>query len=80
MGLAPAAHFRWGLSGSQTFAGACRSEGLVLGEHVPGRLCELAGEVDLGDFGAALFSEAAFGCLVALVVDGVAGGVLGGFD
>jgi hypothetical protein len=42
--------------------GACRSEGLVVGEHVPDRLGESAGEVDLGDLGAALLADAAFVC------------------
>jgi hypothetical protein len=56
LGLAPAAHFPLGLSGSQTFSGACRSEGLLFCEDVPDRLGEAAGEVDLGDFGAALFA------------------------
>src|SRR5688500_11844000 len=51
--------------------GACRNEGLVAGEHVPERLGELSGEVDLGDLGAALAAEALFGALVALGVDRV---------
>ena len=37
--------------------GACRCEGAVVGEHVPDRLRESAGEVDLGDLGAALLAE-----------------------
>jgi hypothetical protein len=40
---------------------------LVAGEHVPDRLGELSGEVDLRDLGAALEPEAALGALVALV-------------
>jgi hypothetical protein len=39
--------------------GTCRSEGLVVGEHVPDRLGQAAGEVDVGDLGAALAAEAA---------------------
>jgi hypothetical protein len=35
---------------------------LVAGEHVPDRLGEAAGEVDLGDLGAALLADAAFVC------------------
>jgi hypothetical protein len=35
---------------------------LVVGEHVPDRLGESAGEVDLGDLGAALLADAAFVC------------------
>ena len=65
-----------GLSGSQSGGGACRSEGLerlVAGEHVPDRLGESAGDVDLGDFGAALAAEPAFGALVALLEERVCG-------
>ena len=64
MGDAPVAHFQNGLSGSQTKRGACRSEGLVAGEHVPDRLGELSCEVDLRDLGAALAAEAPLGGLV----------------
>src|SRR6476646_3639038 len=77
-GLAPAAHVKKGLSGSQARNGACRSEGLerlVAGQHVPDRLGQLASEFDLGDFRAALAAEAAFGALVALLVERVRGGV-----
>jgi hypothetical protein len=42
---------------------------LVAGQHVPDRFAELAGELDLGDLGAALAAEAAFGALVALLVE-----------
>src|SRR4051812_20086354 len=78
MADAPVAHFQKGLSGSQTNSGACRSEGLVAGEHVPDRLGELAGEVDLRDLGAALAAEATLGGLVALLIERVGGGVDGG--
>ena len=78
MGDAPVAQFQEGLSGSQTNSGACRSEGLVAGEHVPDRLRELSREVDLRDLGAALATEAALGALVALAVERVGGGVDGG--
>ena len=73
-GLAPVAHVLKGPSSGQTKKGACRSEGLVFGEHVPDRLGELASELDLRDLGAALFAEAAFGALVALFVERVRGG------
>ena len=56
-GLAPVAQFHYGLSGSQTKNGACRSEGLITSQHVPDRLGELAGEVDLRDLRAALAAE-----------------------
>ena len=48
-GFAPVAHLREGRLCGQSARGACRSEGLVTGEHVPDRLGELAGELDLGD-------------------------------
>jgi hypothetical protein len=53
---------------------------LVAGEHVPDRFGESAGEVDLGDLGAALFAEACFQSLVAVAVAGVGAGVGGGLD
>src|SRR4051795_12889279 len=79
-GLVPAAHFQREPSGGQTKTGACRSERLVAGEHVPDRLGELARELDLGDLGAALAAEAALGALVALRVGGVVTGVQGGLE
>ena len=63
------AQFQDGLSGSQTKSGACRSEGLVAGQHVPDRGRELAGEVDLRDLGAALAAVAALDALVALLIE-----------
>ena len=73
-GLAPVAQFLNGPSGSQTKSGACRSEGLITSEHVPDRLGELTGEVNLGDLRSALAAETAFGALVALAVERVRGG------
>ena len=67
-GLAPATHVNNGLSSSQAQNGVCRSEGLkrlVTGQHVPDRLTQLAGELDLRDFRAALTAETALGALVA---------------
>ena len=64
-----------GLSGSHGGCGACRGEGLLAGEHVPDRLCQPPGDVDLGDLGAALFAEAALGALVALGVGRVPAGM-----
>ena len=61
-GLAPAAHVKKGLSGSQARNGAFRSEGLerlVAGQHVPDRLGQLASELDLRDLRAALAAQAA---------------------
>src|SRR5918996_4772874 len=70
----------YGPSGGQGVGGAFGSEGLVAGEHVPDRFRESAGEVDLGDLGAALFADAGFGLLVALAVDRMRAGVRGCFD
>jgi hypothetical protein len=53
---------------------------LVAGEHVPDRFCESAGEVDLGDLGAALFAGTCFQSLVAASVGGVGAGMGGGLD
>src|SRR6266567_3428603 len=69
-----------GPSSGQGVGGAFGSEGLVAAEHVPDRFGESAGEVDLGDLGAALFADADFRVLVAVAVDGVSAGVGGGFD
>src|SRR5438067_11183382 len=64
-----------GPSGGQTRRGASRGrsrcEGLIVGEHVPDRLGELSGDVDLGDLGTALAPEAFLVALVALAIGGV---------
>jgi hypothetical protein len=78
--LAPVAHLLTGPSGGQGVGGACRSEGLVAGEHVPDRLGESAGEVDLGDLGSPLSADACLRALVAVAVDGMGAGVGGGLD
>src|SRR3954454_5688974 len=74
---------RWRISkrtvGRSRQNGACRSEGLGAGEHVPDRYGEPAGDIDLGDFGAALAAKAFLGALVAVVVGGVAAGGRRGF-
>ena len=61
-----------GRSGRQTKSGASWSEGLVSRKHVPDRVGEPAGDVDLGDLRAALLAEPALRSLVALGVGGVA--------
>src|ERR687891_1303018 len=61
-----------GRSGRQTKPGASGSELLVAGKHVPDRVGQAAGDVDLGDLGAALLAEPALRALVALPVGGVA--------
>src|SRR5215217_8270943 len=48
-----------GRSGRQTKSGASGSELLVAGEHVPDRVGEPAGDVDLGDLGPALLPSPA---------------------
>src|SRR6266508_1501386 len=60
-----------GPSGGQGVGGAFGSEGFAAAEHVPDRFGESAGEVDLGDLGAALFAEPGLGALVAVAVVGV---------
>jgi hypothetical protein len=55
-----------------TAGSAVRLEGLVSAEHVPDRDRQLAGDVDLGHLGAALFAELALVSLVALGVGGMA--------
>jgi hypothetical protein len=53
---------------------------LVAGEHVPDRFGESAGEVDLGNLGAALFADAGFRLLVAVAIHRSGAGVGGSFD
>jgi len=55
-----------GRSCRQTKSGASGSELLLAGKHGPDRVGEAAGDVDLGDLGAALLAEPALGALVAL--------------
>src|SRR5688572_15843842 len=69
-----------GPSGGQTKSGACRSEGLVAGKHVPDGFGEPAGDVDLGDLGAALLAEPALGGLIAVGVGRVPERVHGRFE
>src|SRR5439155_24882186 len=60
--------------------GACRSKGLVAGEHPPARFAEAAGDLDAGDRGAAPAAVAVAHPLDdRSVVAGSAGGV-GGLD
>jgi hypothetical protein len=73
-GLAAVAHVKNGLSGSQARHGACGSDGLkrlVAGPHVPDRLGQFPGELDLGDLGATLAAQPALGALVALLKERV---------
>src|SRR5215218_1840459 len=59
---------------------ACRSKGLVAGEHVPDRLGQPARELDLGDLGAALLAESRLRALVARAVERVLAGLRRGLD
>jgi hypothetical protein len=47
---------------------------------VPDRLGESAGEVDLGDLGAALLADPCLGVLIALAADGRCAGTGGCLD
>jgi hypothetical protein len=53
---------------------------LVAGEHVPDRLGELSGELDLRDLRGALAAEPLLGALVALLVEGVVARVQRGLE
>src|SRR6266540_7525491 len=57
-----------GRSGRQTKSGASGSELLLARKHVPDRVGEAAGDVDLGDLGPALLAEPALVSLVSLRV------------
>src|SRR5215207_3436884 len=64
-----------GRSGRQTKSGASWSELLLARKHVPDRVREPAGDVDLRDLRTALPAEPLLVALVALAVGGVAKGV-----
>jgi hypothetical protein len=57
-----------GRSGRQTKSGASGSELLTSRKHVPDRVGKPAGDVDLGDLGAALLAEPPLVALLALGV------------
>jgi hypothetical protein len=57
-----------GRSGRQTNRGASWSELLVARKHVPDRVGQATGDVDLGDLGPALLSEPLLVSLVAISV------------
>src|ERR1035437_7996168 len=69
-----------GSSGDQVDRGTCRGERFVLGEDVPDRLRELAGEIDPSDLGPTLPPEALLGALVPLSIMGVASRMGRGLD
>src|SRR6266540_6873047 len=69
--FAPVAHLLKGRQAARGSVAPAGSEGLVAAEHVPDRFGEPAGEVDLGELGAALFADAGFRVLVAVTVGGV---------
>jgi hypothetical protein len=53
---------------------------LAAAEYVPDRLRESTCEIDLGDFGAALFADPRFRLLVAVAIGRCGAGVGGGLD
>jgi hypothetical protein len=66
--------------GRSSTLGACRSVGLVAGEHPPDRLGELAGDGDGSDRGSAPAAVAGAVAGSELAVGAVAGCGVGGFD
>jgi hypothetical protein len=68
------------LNRGQSERGACRSERLVGGQHVPDRLGQPTGQIHLGDLRAALAAQPSLRAPVALGVDRVTGGVHGRLD
>jgi len=74
--------FRTGSSSDQREHGgpAGSSERFGLGEHVPDRCGEFAGELDAGDLGSALAAKPSGGALVVRAVGGMAGGMGGRLD
>jgi hypothetical protein len=78
-GLAPVAQFHYGLSGSQTINGACRSEGFGYESACTRSPRPACGELNLRDPRAALSAQATLGALIALAVERVRGGGDRGF-
>src|SRR5665811_1930517 len=74
---APAAQFDSGSSSDQQDSGACRSKRFVLREDMPDGLGQLAGDVDPGNLGATLATQAFLVPLVAVSIVRMAGGVGG---
>src|SRR5216683_7261091 len=68
-----------GRLGDQGERGACRSEGLVSGQHVPDGLGQLAGDLNRADLGATL-AQALTGSFVLGSKVGRPGGVPGSLD
>src|SRR5450759_5533707 len=77
---APAAQFDSGSSSDQQDSGAYRSKRFVLREDMPDGLGQLAGDVDPGNLGATLATQAFLVPLVAVSIVRMAGGVGGCFD
>src|SRR5271157_5332884 len=73
----PAAQFDRGSSSDQRHSGACRGKGFVLSQDMPDGFGELAGNVDPGNFGAALATQAFLVPLVAIPIVDITGGVGG---
>src|SRR5204863_5526644 len=71
---------RLGTVGRSSTFGACRSKGLVAGEHPPDRLGVFSGDGDGGDGGATAAAVAGAVAVDELSVGAVAGGGVGCFD
>src|SRR6266545_1598844 len=80
VGAAPVAQFSSGPSCGQGRRGACRSKGLVAGQHVPDRLGEPAADLDRCQLRAALVAVAGAEALADWPVAGVTGGAVRGLD
>src|SRR5215211_6760941 len=63
-----------------TVGGAFGSEGFTAAQHVPDRLRQSPGEIDLGDLGATLLADPRLRLLVAIARDGRGAGVRCCFD
>src|SRR6266511_1356666 len=80
VGAAPVAQFSSGPSCGQGRGGACRSKGLVAGQHVPDRLSEPAADLDRCQLRAALVAVAGAEALADRPVARVTGGAVRGLD
>src|SRR6266545_7263664 len=80
VGAAPVAQFSSGPSCGQGRRGACRSKGLVAGQHVPDRFSEPAADLDRCQLRAALVAVAGAEALADRPVARVTGGAVRGLD
>src|SRR6266511_4319945 len=80
VGAAPVAQFSSGPSCGQGRRGACRSKGLVAGQHLPDGLGQPASDVDRCQLRAALVAVAGAEALADWPVAGVTGDAVRGLD